>query len=102
MRVPSGPFGLTEQGLLFDHFFLFQNFQAGWERLEYIRFDNQSAAFFFVLEKNLLSEASGRVLTPPPNRLERLEWNNILWYPHKQLLLIGYQNRIDSKRSHPA
>ena len=48
VRVPSGPFGLTEQGLLFDHFFLFQNFQAGWERLEYIRFDNQSAAFFLL------------------------------------------------------
>ena len=37
MRVSSGPFGLTEQGLLFEHFF-FQNFQAGWERLESIRF----------------------------------------------------------------
>ena len=31
-------FGLAEQGLLFEHFFLFQNFQAGWERLESIRF----------------------------------------------------------------
>ena len=38
----------------------------------------------------------------PLNRLERLEWKNILWYPHKKMLLIGYQNRIDSKRSHPA
>ena len=38
-RVPSGPFGQAEQGLLFEHFFsLFQNFQAGWERLEHIRF----------------------------------------------------------------
>ena len=37
----------------------------------------------------------------PRNGLERLEWNNILWCPHKQFLLIGYQNRIDSKRSHP-
>ena len=36
MRVLSGPFGLAEQGLLlFEHFFLFQ---AGWERLESIRF----------------------------------------------------------------
>ena len=32
--VPSGPFGLAEQGLLFEHFFLFQSFQTGWERLE--------------------------------------------------------------------
>ena len=30
IRVPSGPFGLAEQGLLFE--------QAGWERLESIRF----------------------------------------------------------------
>ena len=29
IRVPSGPFGLAEQGLLFEHFFLFQNFQSG-------------------------------------------------------------------------
>ena len=36
--VPSGPFGLAEQGLLFEHFFLFKIFQAGWERLESIRF----------------------------------------------------------------
>ena len=36
--VPSGPFGLTEQGLLFEHFFLFQSFQAGWERVESTRF----------------------------------------------------------------
>ena len=34
IRVPSGPFGLAEQTLLFGHFFLFQNFQAGWDRLE--------------------------------------------------------------------
>ena len=38
IRDPSGPFGLAEQGLLFEHFFLFQNFQAGWERLESISF----------------------------------------------------------------
>ena len=39
IRVPSGPFGLAEQGLLLEHFFfLFQNFQVGWERLESIRF----------------------------------------------------------------
>ena len=31
-------FGLAEQGLLFEYFFLFQNFQAGWERLESVRF----------------------------------------------------------------
>ena len=31
IRVPSGPFGLVEQGLLFEHFFLLQNFQTGWE-----------------------------------------------------------------------
>ena len=37
IRVPSGPFGLAEQGLLFEHFF-FQVFQAGWERLESARF----------------------------------------------------------------
>ena len=36
--VPSGPFGLAEQGLLFEHLFLFQIFQTGWERLESIRF----------------------------------------------------------------
>ena len=35
---PSGPFGLAEQALLFEHFFLFQFLQAGWERLQYIRF----------------------------------------------------------------
>ena len=34
IRVPSGPFGLAEQGLLFEHFFLFQMFQVGWEGLE--------------------------------------------------------------------
>ena len=34
IRVPSGPFGLAEQGLLFEHFFLFQNFQTEWDRLE--------------------------------------------------------------------
>ena len=38
IRVPSGPSGLAEQGLLFEHFFLFQIFQAGWERVESIRF----------------------------------------------------------------
>ena len=38
VRVPSAPFGLAEQGLLFEHSFLFQNFQAGWERLQSIRF----------------------------------------------------------------
>ena len=27
IRVPSGPFGLAEQGLLVEHFFLFQNFE---------------------------------------------------------------------------
>ena len=36
-RVQSGPFGLAEQGLLFEHFFLFPNFQAGWERLQSFR-----------------------------------------------------------------
>ena len=46
IRVPSGPFGLAEQELLFEHFF--QNIQAGRERLESIRFDNQSAAIFCV------------------------------------------------------
>ena len=35
---PSGPLGLAEQGLLFEHFFLFQNCQSGWERLESTRF----------------------------------------------------------------
>ena len=29
----------------------------------------------------------------PLNGLERLELNNILWYAHKQMLLIGDQNR---------
>ena len=51
IRVPSGPFGLAEQWLLFEHFlFLFQIFQAGWERLEskVFDFDNQSAAIFCV------------------------------------------------------
>ena len=39
IRVPSGPFRLAEQGLLFEHlFFLFQIFQTGLERLESIRF----------------------------------------------------------------
>ena len=37
----------------------------------------------------------------PSNGLERLEWNNIFWYLHKRLLLIGTQNRVDFKRSHP-
>ena len=37
--VPSGPFGLAEQGLLFQYFFfLFQFFRTGWERLESTRF----------------------------------------------------------------
>ena len=52
IRVPSGLFGLAEQGLLFEHFFfLFHIFQAGWERLEstlVFDFDNQSAANFCV------------------------------------------------------
>ena len=39
LLVPSGPFGLAEQGLLFQHFFfLFQNLRTGWERLESTRF----------------------------------------------------------------
>ena len=29
----SGAFGLAEQGLPFEYFFLIQNFQTGWERL---------------------------------------------------------------------
>ena len=29
IRVPSGPFGLVEQGLLFEHFSLIQEFQTG-------------------------------------------------------------------------
>ena len=33
----------------------------------------------------------------PLNRLERLEWNNISWYPHKKMVLIGYQNRIPGR-----
>ena len=45
--VPSGPFGLAELGLLFEHFFLFQNVQTKWERLE-SRFDSQSATIIFV------------------------------------------------------
>ena len=37
--APSGPFGLAEEGLLFEHvFFLFHFFQAGWERFESTRF----------------------------------------------------------------
>ena len=43
--VPSGPFGLAEQGLLFQHFFLFQNCRTGCERLEnLLDFDDHSAA----------------------------------------------------------
>ena len=45
--VPSGPFGIAEQGLLFEHFFLIQNFRTGWVRgnaCNLLDFDNQSAA----------------------------------------------------------
>ena len=38
IRIPCGPFGLAEQGLLLEHFFLFQNFQGGSKRLESVRF----------------------------------------------------------------
>ena len=48
------------------------------------------------------SSVSGRVLTP--SKPLGTEYYDILWYPHKKMLLICYQNRIlvDSKRSHPA
>ena len=41
IRVPSGPFGLAEQGLLFEHFFLFQISRQGgkaWNLLRGVRF----------------------------------------------------------------
>ena len=47
-RVPSGPFGLAEQGLLFEHFFLFQNFRQGGNACNLFDFDIQSAAIFCV------------------------------------------------------
>ena len=34
MIIPSGPFGLAEQGNLLQYFFLFQKLRTGWERLE--------------------------------------------------------------------
>ena len=49
--VPSGPFGLAERGLLFEHFFLSQNFQSGWERLEStysILITNQQQLFLWI------------------------------------------------------
>ena len=46
--VPSGPFGLAEQGLLFEHFFLFQIFRQGGNAWNLFDFDNQSAAVFCV------------------------------------------------------
>ena len=36
--VPSGPFGLAEHTLLFQHFFLFQKLRPRWEHLESTRF----------------------------------------------------------------
>ena len=48
IRVPSGPFGLAEQGLLFEHFFLFQKFRRGGNAWNLFDFDNQSAAIFCV------------------------------------------------------
>ena len=48
IRVPSGLFGLAEQGLLFEHFFLFQKFRQGGNSWNLFDFDNQSAAFFCV------------------------------------------------------
>ena len=46
IRVPSGPFGLAEQGLLFEHFFIFQIFRQGGNAWNLFDFDNQSAAIF--------------------------------------------------------
>ena len=48
IRVPRGPFGLAEQGLLFEHFFLFQNFRQGGNAWNLFDFDHQSAAIFCV------------------------------------------------------
>ena len=48
VRVPSGPFGLAEQGLLFEYFFLFQIFRQAGNAWNLFDFDNQSAAIFCV------------------------------------------------------
>ena len=84
-----------------------------------IRLRNHQANYYRSTKLNRIFQHFGRLFLPgtfksfpfrlnevvsqlPLNRLERLEWKHILWYPHKKLLLIGDQNRIDSKRSHPA
>ena len=72
IRVPSGPFGLPEQGLLFEHFFLFQNFRAGWERFD---FDHRSTAFVCVHTIKYYSIPS------VPSRLEGVKTR-----PHKHLV----------------
>ena len=46
IRVPSGPFGLAEQGLLFEHFF--QIFRQGGNVWNLLDFGNQPATFFCV------------------------------------------------------
>ena len=63
--VPSGPFGLAEQGLLFEHFFLFQNFESGWECLESIntRFWPISSNFLCGYHKILFHSKRSK---PPP------------------------------------
>ena len=46
--VPSGPFGLAEQGLLFEHFFVSQIYDRGVNAWNLLDFDNQSAAIICV------------------------------------------------------
>ena len=48
IRVPSAPFGLAEQGLMFEHSFPFQIFRQGGNAWNLFDFVNQSAALFLL------------------------------------------------------
>ena len=55
----------------------------------------------FVYQLNYMTEHEV-VYELPLNRLDRSEWNNILWYLQQKIAADWLQNQIDSKRSHPA
>ena len=52
--VPSWPFGLAEQGLLFEHFFSSKIFRQGGNAWNLLDFDNQSATFLRGYHKNII------------------------------------------------
>ena len=62
--VPSGPFGLAEQRLLLEHFFLFQKFSKVGNAWNLLDFDNQSTA---IVRVDTITDYS---IPSVPNRLE--------------------------------